>query len=169
MRRVLVVRILAAVALALLLAGPSHAQGIVVAGGWAPSYLSGGGGSTTAPGGVMFNVAGSVFPFTKIVGDVGYLSKNGNSVTTGTVGIRVGAPTVAKVAPFVEGLVGVQHGGWVGGSESSFAYGVGVGVDFKVAPIVGFRFQANYFRTSQMGVDLNEVRLGIGISLAPRL
>lgn len=166
MRRVLMVRILVVAALALLLAGPSHAQGIVVAGGWAPSYLSGGGGSTTAPGGVMFNVAGSIFPFTKIVGDVGYLSKNGSSVTTGTVGIRVGAPTVAKVAPFVEGLVGVEHLGSVG---SSFAYGVGVGVDFKVAPVVGLRFQANYFRTSQMGADLNQVRLGIGISLAPRL
>ncbi len=169
MRRVSVGRILAFVALALLLAGPAHAQGIVVAAGWAPSYLSAEGSNTTAPVGAMFNVAGSVLPFAKIVGDLGYLRKDGGTMITGTGGVRFGIPTagVTKVSPFVEGLVGLGYLSANGGSNTGLAYGVGAGVDIKAVPMVGLRLQANYFRTRQMGVSFNQFRLGLGISLSP--
>ncbi len=169
MRRLLVGRALAVVALTVLMAGSAHAQGIVVAAGWAPSYLSAEGSSTTAPVGAMFNVAGSVFPFAKIVGDLGYLRKDGGTLLTGTAGIRLGAPTVAKVSPFVEGLVGLGRLSVDGGSNTGFAYGFGAGVDIKAVPIVGLRLQANYFRTRQMGVSFNQFRLGLGISLSSGL
>jgi opacity protein-like surface antigen len=161
--------ILTFVALALLVSGPAHAQGIVVAAGWAPSYMTADGSNTTAPVGAMFNVAASVLPFAKIVGDLGYLHKDGGTMITGTVGVRLGAPSVAKVAPFVEGLVGLGHLSADGGSNNGLAYGVGVGVDIKAVPVVGLRIQGNYFRTTQMGVTFNQFRLGLGISLSPGL
>ncbi len=170
MRRVSVGCILAAVALALLLAGPAHAQGIVVAAGWAPTTISAEANSETATTGAMFNVAASVVPFVKIVGDLGYAQKNGGKLYTATGGLRFGIPTggVPKVKPFVEGLVGVEY--LTGGGESStpgLAYGFGAGVDVKPVPVVGLRLQVNYFRAKQFGLSFNQIRFGVGISLSP--
>lgn len=169
MRRFSIGCILAFVALAMLVAGPARAQGIVVAAGWAPSYLTADGDNSTAPVGAMFNVGASVLPFAKIVGDLGYLHKDGGTMMTGTVGLRLGAPSIAKVAPFVEGLVGLAHLSADGGSNNGIAYGFGVGVDIKAIPVVGLRVQGNYFRTKQMGMNFNQFRLGIGLSLSPGL
>ena len=168
MRRVSVACILAVVAVALLAAGPAHAQGIVVAAGWAPTTISAGGTSTTATTGAMFNAAASVVPFVKIVGDLGYAQKSGGRLFTGTGGVRIGIPGVAKVSPFVEGLVGVEYlTGGGGSSTPGLAYGGGAGVDIKPVPVVGLRLQVNYFRAKQFGVNFNQIRFGVGISLSP--
>lgn len=170
MRKVSLSLILAVVAVALLSAGPAHAQAIEVAAGWAPSYLTAEGSNTTAPAGVMFDVAGSVLPAVKIVGDLGYLRKNGGSLLTGTAGVRFVVPTMglAPVSPFVEGLVGLGRlGDPDGTSDTGLAYGVGAGVDVKAAPMVRLRLQLNYFRTQQFGVNYNQFRFGLGIALAP--
>jgi opacity protein-like surface antigen len=153
-------------ALALLLAGPVFAQDIVVAGGWAPQWISASGNSTTAPMGVMFNVAGSVLPNIFIVGDLGYAHKDGASLTTFTGGVRYAIPmSDAKARPFVEGLVGGGNVSGVGGySGTGIAFGVGGGVDVKALENVNVRLQVNYFQTRKYGVGINEVRFGIGIS-----
>jgi hypothetical protein len=159
--------ILAVVALVLLLAGPAQAQGIVVAAGWAPTTISAEGTSETATTGAMFNVAGSVLPFVKIVGDLGYAQRNGGKLYTATTGVRFGIPAVPKVKPFVEGLVGVEYlTGGSGSSTPGVTYGFGGGVDVKPMPVVGLRLQVNYFRARQFGVDFNQVRFGVGISLS---
>ncbi len=169
MRRVSVGRVLAVVALALLVAGPAMAQDkeIVVAGGWAPQWLSVEGNSTTAALGLFANVAGTVFPNVQIVGDLGYGSKDGGSLTTFTGGVRYVIPAQmdGKAKPFVEGLIG---GGRVNfgdiGSATGIAFGVGGGVDVKAYNNMNVRFQVNYFQTRKYGVGVNEVRFGIGIS-----
>ena len=142
MHRVSVGCILAVVSFALLLAGPAHAQGIVVAAGWAPTTISAEGNSETATTGAMFNAAASVVPFVKIVGDLGYASKNGGKLYTATGGVRFGIPTgpALRVKPFVEGLVGVEYlTDGSGGSTPGLAYGFGAGVDVKAVPVVGLR------------------------------
>jgi hypothetical protein len=168
MRKVSVGRIVAVAALALLVAGPVFAQDkeVVVAGGWAPQWLSVQGNSTTAPLGVMFNVAGSVLPNVQVVGDFGYGSKDGGSLTTFTGGVRYVVPAAGlKAKPFVEGLIGggrVNFGDMV--SATGIAFGVGGGVDVKAYEKVNVRLQLNYFQVRKYGVGFNEVRFGIGIS-----
>jgi opacity protein-like surface antigen len=166
MRKVSVGRILAVMALALLVSGPVFAQDIVVAAGWAPQWLSASGSSTTAPMGVMFNVAGSVMPNIFIVGDLGYAHKDGASLTTFTGGVRYAIPMQdAKARPFIEGLVGGGNVSGVGGySGTGIAFGIGGGVDVKALENVNVRLQLNYFQTRKYGVGINEVRFGIGIS-----
>lgn len=154
MRRVSVARILAAVAVACLAAGPVFAEPV-------------GGGSTTAPVGVMFNVAGTVLPGFQVVGDLGYSHKDGVSFSTFTGGVRylIHVDPTGSVVPFVEGLVG---GGRVVVSDvdslNGFAYGVGAGVDVKVFRNANARFQVNYFRTQRYGVTFDQFRFGAGVS-----
>lgn len=173
MRRVSVGRILAVVALALLVAGPVFAQDkeIVVAGGWAPTWGSAQGNSITVPLGLWFDVAGSVVPNVQIVGDLGYARKDGGSMTTFTGGARYVFSQVGGTAkPFVEGLVGGGNLSGVGGySGTGFTYGVGGGVDIKAYENVNARLQVNYFQTRLDGVGINQVRFGVGISFASKL
>lgn len=181
MRRVSVGRVLAVAALALLMAGPAFAQGreIVVAGGWAPTYISVEGGSTTAPLGFMFNVAASVVPKVQIVGDLGYARKSELdatvSFTTATGGVRYAVPMgpQSQISPFVEALLGIGSvsAGFEGisGSETAFTYGVGGGLDIKATGKLNVRFQANYFRAQKYGVGINLFRFGIGISTAAKI
>jgi opacity protein-like surface antigen len=173
MRRVSVGCILAAVALVVLVARPAHAQKVVVAAGWAPTWwLSPGGTTTTVPVAAMFNVAGTVFPQVQVVGDLGYTRKAGGTHVTGTGGVRFVIPAPAtKASPFVEALAGVGYltASGNGGSDTGLAYGAGAGVDCKVAPVVAVRLQFDYFRVQHFGVGYNQLRVGIGISLAPRV
>lgn len=182
MRRVSVGRVLAVVALALLVAGPVFAQGkeVVVAGGWAPTYISVEGGSTTAPLGFMGNVAVSVVPKVQLVIDLGYARKSESgaslSFTTVTGGVRYAVPMGPNtaVSPFVEGLVGLGSvSGSIEGlgsaSETAFTFGFGGGVDVKASGKLNVRLQANYFQARKYGVGVNLFRFGIGISTATKL
>jgi hypothetical protein len=162
MRKVSIGRVLAVLALALLFAGPAHAQGIVFAGGWAPQWVDAQGTSEFVPLGLFVNVAGTVAPNVQIVGDLGWGRKNGDNLTTFTGGVRYLIPqSGGKATPFIEGLVG---GGNITGGGTGFAFGVGGGVDVKAMDQVNVRFQVNYFMTRVSGVNINEVRFGIGIS-----
>ena len=168
MRKVSVGRVLAVVALALLVAGPVFAQGkdIVVAGGWAPTYLFANGSSTFAPIGVMFDVGVPVAPNVQVVGDFGWNYKDSEHLVTGTGGVRyVVSQGKDKPAPFVEGLAGL---GYVnGGPGAGFAFGFGGGVDVPLPnKAIAVRAQVNYFRLQISGVGFNSVRFGIGISTA---
>ncbi len=168
MRKVSVGRVLAVVALALLVAGPVFAQGkdIVVAGGWAPTYLFANGANEFAPIGVMFDVGVPVASNVQVVGDFGWNYKNSEHLVTGTGGVRyVVSQGVGKPAPFVEGLAGL---GYVnGGPGAGFAFGVGGGVDIPMSNKgIAVRAQVNYFRLQISGVGFNSIRFGIGISTA---
>ncbi len=172
MRKVSVVRLLAVLALVLLAAGPVRAQSLEAAVGWAPSYITANGTNTTAPVGAMFDVAGSVFPAVKIVGDLGYMRRDDGKLLTGTAGVRFVVPGLGLtgISPFVEGLVGLGYLNVSGvGSNTGLAYGAGAGVDIKAAPMVRLRLQLNYFRTQAFGGGFNQIRFGVGIALASPL
>ncbi len=179
MRKVSFGKVLSVLALAFLVAGSAFAQdkGIVVAAGWAPSYVSVSGGSTTAPIGVMFDVAGTVAPNIQIVGDFGYnyKSESGASVSflTGTGGVRYVIPQAGgKATPFVEGLAGLSYLSaaleGLSGSQAGLAFGVGGGVDVKATDKLNVRLQANYFLNRISGVTINEFRFGVGISTSTK-
>lgn len=179
MRKVRVARMLMVAALALLVAGPVFAQDkeITVAGGYAGSWYSVSFGSTTAPVGFMINVAGTVATNIQIVGDFGLnhasnvedTGVNANFLT-GTGGVRYLFSQVGDQAkPFVEGLVGLGYisAGFSGptGRQTGVAFGVGGGVDIKAKNQIGVRLQLNYFLNRIDGMNLSEVRFGVGISL----
>ncbi len=176
MRRISVGRVLAVVALALLVAGPALAQDkeVVVAGGWAPQYFSAEGSGLTVPLGLFGNVAVSVAKNIQIVGDIGYARKSESganvSFMTATGGGRYVVPSGSngKVSPFVEGLVGLGYisAGIEGmsGSATAIAFGVGGGVDVPATGKLNVRLQANYFMNRISGVNISEFRFGLGIS-----
>jgi hypothetical protein len=184
MRENSVGRILAVVALALLVAGPVFAQdkSLVVAGGWAPQYLTANGGSTTAPLGLFGDVAVSVTKNIQIVGDLGYAHKSNiedsgvnASFLTATGGGRYVIPSGGngKMSPFVEGLVGLSYisagFGEASGSQTGYAVGIGGGVDVQASGKLNVRVQANYFLNRISGMNFNEIRFGIGISAASKM
>jgi hypothetical protein len=161
MRSLSVGRILAVVALALLLAGPAVAQdkAFVVAGGWAPVY----GGSTFVPLGLFVNGSFPVASNISILGDVGYQYKSGLSILEATGGVRYWVPVQGKnsVMPFVEGSAGLGYGSYSGASRTVFAWGFGGGVDVPIPnQSVGVRVQVDYYRL----FGGNAIRFGIGIS-----
>jgi opacity protein-like surface antigen len=144
--------------------------------------LSADGGSTTAPLGLFGDVAVSVTKNIQIVGDFAYARKSNiedsgvdASFLTATGGGRYVIPTGSngKVSPFVEGLVGLSYISAgieeASGSQTGFAFGVGGGVDVQASGKLNVRLQANYFLNRISGMNFNEIRFGIGISIASKM
>jgi hypothetical protein len=125
---------------------------------------------------------GKIVPFVGIVGDVSghYGSQsfvertpNGpqNINVTGheqeyLVGPRLSVP-VGKFTPFGEVMVGVAHihaGGTLPSpSNTSFAYAVGGGLDYRVFGPVAARLEGDYLRTKFFSSTQNNLRLSAGI------
>lgn len=170
MRIAKVVRVLAVVALALLLAGPAVAQdkAVVVAAGWAPAYGWASGESEFLPLGLMINGSFPVYPNVSIVGDVGWQHKSGIDVVEFTGGVRYWVPMQGtnKPAPFVEGGVGLGYAGLSGeGTATGWAFGLGGGADIPLPNRnVAVRVQVNYYRFQISGMGVNAIRFGIGVS-----
>ncbi len=167
MRSTKIVRVLAVVALALLLAGPAVAQdkAVVIAGGWAPAYGWAEGTSEFIPLGLFVNGSFPVASNVSILGDVGWQRKSGVDIVEATGGVRYWVPMQGKAMPFVEGSAGLGYGSITGGSSTGFAFSFGGGVDVPVPnKNVGVRFQVNYYRFQISGVGINAIRFGIGIS-----
>ncbi len=170
MRKVSVGRVLAIVALTLLVAGPAFAQENqqVVAGGWAPTVQFGNGSSTTY-GKVFFgNLGVPVASQFQVVADLTYLHISGTPSYDGgygMLGLRYLLPMGSKsMFPFVEGLGGV---GYVSlGDNTVYVFSFGGGVDLKTSAPVAFRLQVNYIRTQAANGSggSNGIRFGIGIS-----
>jgi hypothetical protein len=74
--------------------------------------------------------------------------------------------SVHGVRPFAHALFGVAHES-LGGidSDNSFATAIGGGLDFKLAPIIGWRVQADALRTSLFGNSQVNLRASTGIVL----
>ncbi len=77
-------------------------------------------------------------------------------------GPQVAAPM--RISPFVHVLFGVAHAAVGGLSTNSFAYAIGGGVDYKVAPHIAVRFaQVDFYMTHYGAGSQNEVRISTGI------
>lgn len=78
-------------------------------------------------------------------------------------GPRVGF-SAGKFRPFAEGLVGFAHINTNGlGSDTSFASGVGGGIDYKLIRLVAWRFQADYLHSQLFNRTENNVRFTTGL------
>lgn len=80
-------------------------------------------------------------------------------------GPRVSA-SVGKYRPFAEALFGVGHVSTNGfGSDTSWASGLGGGLDYRLFHFVAWRFQGDYIHTNLFNRGENSLRLSTGIVL----
>ena len=125
---------------------------------------------------------GKVLPLVGIVGDVSghYGSQSFVEVTpngpqsinvTGheqeyLVGPRLSVP-VGKFTPFAELMVGVAHihtGGTLPSpSNTSFAYALGGGLDYRIFRPIALRVEGDYLRTKFFSTRQNNFRLSAGV------
>jgi len=83
------------------------------------------------------------------------------SLYTALIGPRVSA-SFHGVRPFAHFLVGAADISGVS-SDFSLAEAVGGGVDFKIAPILGWRFQGDYIHTHFSGQPEGHARISTGV------
>lgn len=127
------------------------------------------------------SLEGKIFPFVGLVGDFSghyggsqctasmppACSKIPGTVNTFLFGLRVSASAVG-VRPFVHALFGGVHektGGSVIASDTAFATAIGGGLDFRLAPVLGWRVQGDYLQTRLFNNTQNNVRLSTGVVL----
>ena len=129
------------------------------------------------------SIEGKILPFVGVVADFSghYTSQlecaaavNCPTVLNGRLdsylfGPRVSA-SVGRLRPFAHALFGAAHTNANGGigaslSDTSFATALGGGADFRIAPIVGWRVQADFLRTQFFTNTQNDVRVSTGIVL----
>lgn len=81
------------------------------------------------------------------------------------VGPRVSV-TVGKVRPFAEALFGASHVNTTGfGSDTSFATGVGGGLDYYLIHLLGVRVEADYVHSNLFNNPQQNVRVSTGLVL----
>ena len=85
------------------------------------------------------------------------------SLYTALFGPRASA-SIHGIRPFAHVLVGAGVLGGVS-SEVSFASAFGAGMDLKIAPIIGWRFQGDYIHTHFAGNSQGHGRFSTGIVL----
>jgi hypothetical protein len=74
--------------------------------------------------------------------------------------------SVGKFRPFAEALFGAGHvNAGFAGSDTSFATGLGGGLDYKIIKPIAWRFQGDYVQTRFFGGTQNNVRFSTGIVL----
>lgn len=125
---------------------------------------------------------GKILPLIGVVGDVAghygsqsftELTPNGPLTVNVTgheqeylFGPRLSVP-VGNFRPFAEVFVGVAHihtGGTLPTpSNTSFAYAVGGGLDYKIIRPIALRVEGDYVRTSFFSTNQNNFRLGVGV------
>lgn len=129
------------------------------------------------------SVEGKIFPFVGMVADFSghYGTQNfvnpGATCVPGAVcptssntheenflfGPRISA-SVGSWRPFAEALFGAGHiNSTAFGSDTSFAYAIGGGLDYRIIRPIAWRFQGDYVRTSFYGNSQNDVRITTGL------
>ena len=74
--------------------------------------------------------------------------------------------SVGKYRPFAEAMFGFGHINTNGfGSDTSFATGVGGGLDYRLIRLLGWRFEGDYIHTHLFSTAQNNVRLSTGLVL----
>jgi hypothetical protein len=72
--------------------------------------------------------------------------------------------SIGRVRPFAHALFGAADSTGAS-SDFSFASAFGGGLDFKLAPILGWRFQGDYIHTHFSGLPQGHARFSTGIVL----
>jgi len=125
------------------------------------------------------SLEGKLIPLIGIVGDFGGyygthnlgpslpVDVNQNTYTV-MFGPRISA-SVGKFTPFAQALFGVGHisesGGGFSDSDTSFATAVGGGLDYKLIPLLAWRFEGDYLHTQFFGNTQADFRFSTGIVL----
>jgi hypothetical protein len=75
--------------------------------------------------------------------------------------------SVSRFRPFAEALFGGAHVSLNngGGSDTSFATAIGGGLDYKIIPLVAWRFQGDYVQTRFFDTTQNNLRISTGLVL----
>lgn len=123
------------------------------------------------------SLEGKLFPFIGIVadfsGDYGSLNFPTSSGTINSsahildvlFGPRVSF-SVGKFRPFAEVMIGASHATTNGfGSDSSFATGVGGGLDYKLIKLVAWRIEGDYVHSSLFNGPQGNARISTGIAV----
>jgi len=132
------------------------------------------------------SLEGKLIPLIGIVGDfAGYYGTHGVPIppctgsgcptfnlsqNTYTVmfGPRISA-TVGKLTPFAQALFGIGHINenttGFSDSDTSFATAVGGGVDYKLVPLLAWRFEGDYLHTNFFGNTQGDFRFSTGVVL----
>ena len=86
------------------------------------------------------------------------------SVSNYLFGPRVSA-SIGKCRPFAELVIGASHSNANGGlgSDTSFATGVGGGLDYRLVRLIAWRFQGDYIHSDLFHTPQNNVRISTGI------
>ena|SRR5579862_1013606 len=75
--------------------------------------------------------------------------------------------SVGKFRPFVHALIGASHisesGTGSNNSDTSFADALGGGLDYKLIPLISWRFQADALQTRFFGTTQNDFRFSTGV------
>ncbi len=149
----------------------------------AESPLSSFGSNRSSIHGWDASLEGKLLPFVGIVADLsGHYGDEdvnvlcpGVSCASGTTSARqynfVFGPrasvSVGKLVPFAHYLVGASHISTSGpnniGSDTSFSQAVGGGIDYKLLPLIGWRFQGDFLQTRFFSNTQNNFRLSTGI------
>ncbi len=82
-------------------------------------------------------------------------------------GLRGGA-SIGRLRPFAEALIGAVHAredGPAPKSDTSFAEALGVGADFRLMRLLGWRFQADEIKTGSPDFERRNLRLSSGIAV----
>jgi Outer membrane protein beta-barrel domain len=127
------------------------------------------------------SLEGKVLPFIGLVGD--FSGHYGGSQCTASIppvcgkipgtlntflfGLRISA-SAAGVRPFAHAMFGASHErtrGSVVASDTAFATAIGGGLDFRLAPVLGWRVQGDYLQTRFFNSTQNNVRLSTGLVL----
>ncbi|HKW16840.1 MAG TPA: hypothetical protein VJO35_04970 [Terriglobales bacterium] len=108
------------------------------------------------------NYGTSVFPLCPVALGFSCSAVNG-SLYTALFGPRLSA-SVHGIRPFAHVLVGLSAISGIN-SDVSLASAFGGGVDIKIAPIIGWRFQGDYIHTHFSGDSQGHGRLSTGIVL----
>jgi opacity protein-like surface antigen len=75
--------------------------------------------------------------------------------------------TLGKIRPFGEVLIGAAHANVNEGvgSDTSFATALGGGLDYKLIPLLAWRLEGDYVRSTLFSTTQNNVRISTGIVL----
>ncbi len=128
------------------------------------------------------SLEGKIFPFVGIVADISANYGSLNFTPPGVACPTSGCPSnisthvdnvlfgprasfsVGKIRLFAEALFGVGHASTNGlGSDTSFASGLGGGLDYRVFHIIGWRFEGDYIHTSLFHQAQGNARFSTGV------
>lgn len=114
------------------------------------------------------SLEGKFLPWVGMVADLSghYGSDADASLYTFLFGPRVSV-SVGRLTPFAHALFGVGHENLnaISASDTSFATALGGGVDYKLIPAVGWRFQGDFVHTRLFDNHQNDFRFSTGIVL----